>query len=145
MHLLKNGLIVALLLLGTVLAGCIPTGQPFAQIKDMTNDQAVIYLYRPYNMVGGAKLYTILVDQQEMGKLSNGAYEPFVVAPGTHTVELKEDALLRKGYEFEVTVQSVANGAGYLRFGSEWAAGKADLKTVDAAIATPELVKCKNY
>lgn len=145
MHLLKNGLVVALLLLVTVFSGCIPTGQPFAPIKEMTNDQAVIYLYRPFNMVGGARMYTIWVDQQEMGKLSNGAYEPFVVVPGTHTVELKEDAMLRKGYEFEVTVQSVANGTSYLRFGSEWAGGKADLKTVDASIATPDLEKCKNY
>jgi len=80
-----------------------------------------------------------------MGKLSNGAYEPFVVAPGTHTVKLEEDAMLRKGYEFEATVQSVSNEASYLRFGSEWAGGKADLKIAEASIATSELEKCKKY
>lgn len=145
MRLTKNGLIVAFLLLGVLLSGCIPTGQPFAPIKDMTSNQAVIYLYRPYNMVGGARMYTIWVDQKKMGKLSNGAYEPFVVAPGSHTVELKEDVILGRGAQFNVTVQSAANGASYLRFGSEWAGGKADLKSVDAATATPELEKSKNY
>ncbi len=145
MRLSKNGLIVVFLLIGVFLSGCIPIGQPFAPINKTTNNKAVIYLYRPFNMVGGSRMYTILVDHQEMGKLPNGAYEPFVVAPGAHTVELKEDVMLRKGYEFEVTMQSAANGANYLRFGSDWAGGKAKLKKVDASIATPELQKCKNY
>lgn len=145
MRIIKNGLIVVLLLMGVLLSGCIPTGQSFAPVSDMANNKAVIYLYRPFNMVGGARMYTVWVDHQEMGKLSNGAYEPFLVDPGDHTIELKEDVMLRKGYEFEVTVQSVVNKTRYLRFGSDWAGGKAKLKNVDASIATPELEKCKKY
>lgn len=145
MRLPKNGLIVILLLMGLFISGCIPTGQPFSPVKEMASSDAVIYIYRPFNMVGGARMYTIWVDRQEMGKLTNGAYEPFVVSPGTHKVELKEDVLLGRGDEFEITVESVANSANYLRFGSDWAAGKAKLKSVDDSVAIPELEKCKNY
>ena len=90
-------------------------------------------------------MYSVFVDNQEMGKLVNGAYQALLVSPGTHKLELKQDSLLIKGYEFEITVKTAASKTSYLRFGSEWAGGKAGLKEVDSAVAKPELAKCKKY
>ena len=145
MGLAKKVLVVFLFFLMASLSGCVPTGQVFSPIKDMSNNEAAIYLYRPYNMVGGGRLYTVLVDNKEMGKLVNGAYLPLVVSPGSHNVELKQDSLLIKGYEYPATVQSVAAKTVYLRFGGKWAGGKAGLTEVEKSAAMPELGKCKKY
>ena len=145
MGLKKRGLVIFLLSLMVALSGCVPTGQTFSPIKDMSNNKAAIYLYRPYNMVGGGRLYTALVDNKEVGKLVNGAYLPLMVSPGTHKVELKQDSLLIKGYEYEITVQSVATKTVHLRFGGKWVGGQAGLTKVEKSIALPELEKCKKY
>ena len=145
MYLIKRGLLVGLLFLGVTLSGCVPTGESFSPVKDLTNDKAAIYLYRPYNLVGGGRMYTVFVDNQQVGKLVNGAYRDLLVSPGTHKVELKQDSLLIKGYEFEITVKTAASKISYLRFGSAWAGGKAGLTQVDSAVAKPELEKCKKY
>jgi len=145
MGLIKRALAVFLLSLMVLVSGCIPTGQTFSPVTDISANNATIYVYRPYNMVGGANLYTVLVDNKEMGKLVNGAYLPVVVSPGTHKVELKQDTLLIKGYEHEITLQSLAVNPSYLRFGSKWAGGKAGLVKVEESMALPELEKCKKY
>ncbi len=145
MDLIKSGLVVFLLSVIVLLSGCVPTGQTFSPMKDVSSDNAAIYLYRPYNMVGGGRLYTVLVDNKEMGKLVNGAYLPLLLSPGKHKVELKQDSLIIKGYEYEITVQSVVSGISYLRFGSGWAGGKAGLTKVEKSSAMPELEKCKKY
>ena len=144
MNVVKRGLFV--FVVGLVfLVGCVPMGQPFSPIRDISTEQAVIYLYRPYNMVGGGKLYTVLVDGQTVGKLVNGAYLPLLVARRTHKVELKQDSVLIRGDQYEVTVTPASSKVLYLRFGSMWAAGQAQLMEVDGATAMPELEKCKKY
>lgn len=140
----RKGLVVFIVVL-VVLAGCVPTGQTFSPIKDLSTDQAAIYLYRPYNMVGGGKMYTAFVDDEVVGKLVNGAYLPLLVSPGTHKVVVKQDSMLIKGEDYEATVKVVASEISYLRFGGMWTAGQAQLIDVDEVTAMPELEKCKKY
>ncbi len=133
--------------LGVLLgAGCASlTGQPFSPVADLPQDGGVIYVYRPYNIVGGAKMYTILLDGVEVGKLVNGSYHALLVPAGPHRVDVKEDVLLIQGAAFDATVHLAGSEARYLRFGSSWAGGQAKLIPVEETTAMPELKECKKY
>ena len=127
-------------------AGCASIqGQPFAQATDLSGSEGVIYIYRPYNIIGGAKMYTILLDGKEVGKLVNGSYHALRVASGEHKVKLKEDVFLIRGHEYDASLQITAGSAKYLRFGGTWGGGVPKLIPVEESNAMPELQKCKKY
>lgn len=119
--------------------------KPFSPATDLNGSEGVIYLYRPYNIIGGGKMYTILLDGKEVGKLVNGSYHALQVGPGEHKVKLKEDVFLIKGREYDAALQMTAGSTKYLRFGGSWGAGQAKLVPVEESNAMPELQECKKY
>jgi len=145
MHLVAKRLILCLLFLGMILSGCVPTGQGFSPLNNLSSNDSAVYVYRPYNMIGGGKLYSIFIDSQEVGKLVNGAYQPFMLPAGLHHIELKQDAFLIKGATFNINTKLAAGRSYYLRFGVQWVGSKAQFMPVDKVTAQPELVKCKKY
>ncbi len=61
-------------------------GQPFSRIEKMEKDKGLVYIYRPFLIVGGGIFYDVKsTDGKVVVDLVNGSYKPIFIKPGEIT------------------------------------------------------------
>ncbi|MEO7310790.1 MAG: hypothetical protein ABIX01_10365 [Chitinophagaceae bacterium] len=68
---------------------------------------AKIILSRKNDFMNRTRMFKVLIDGQEVGKIGNGKVETFEVAPGNHTIECKIDWCSSQTYEVTVGSDSI--------------------------------------
>lgn len=102
-----------------LLAGCsVATGKQFARHPTPTENEALIYIYRPHTLVGNADKPDIRINQASIGTLYAGGFLRTMVPLGQHTLTLTKDS---KGRQWSYPDRSVKlpiirSGVVYLRY-----------------------------
>lgn len=78
------------LLAVSMLSAC-ATGPAFQAPERVPADQAQLYVYRPAKLYGGGNSHRITIDGQgESLSLPNASWQRVLLAPGTHTVLVRD-------------------------------------------------------
>ena len=103
------------------LAGCSATGPQFSRLDDLDEEQAKVYIYRPWAMLDGAAAPTIQIDGVDRFDLGNGGYEIITLAPGSHRLTVRKGAFLSNWRADEMTIEYTfeANRSYFVRLSAE--------------------------
>jgi hypothetical protein len=119
------------------LAGCAVQGREF-KAKPIPNEKALIYVYRPYSVLGAVLIPTVNCGENGIA-IGPGGYHPFTVTPGTiscnaHTEATSEVEIeARPGEEYYVKEDM---GVGFF-------IGRPHLSTVEPEIGRSQIQACK--
>ncbi len=73
-----------------LLTGCgVATGKVFEPLPTAA-DKAVVYIYMPPSFLGGSDNYYIHIDGRNIGHVNAGGFLAEQMAPGPHTVEVRD-------------------------------------------------------
>jgi hypothetical protein len=119
-----------------VLCGC--ASGPAYQAAEVPPAKAVVYVYRPFSMLGGAIQPTVTCGSEGVS-LAPGGYHAYVVEPGAVTCGASTEA------SDAVEVKAVAGEPSYVKeeIGVGVFAGHPHLYLVEASRAESEIAKCK--
>ena len=109
----------AALLVSIVLFGCTASGPVFTPAEPEVRDNALIYIYRPgtYFYAANPDVPIIYFDDERLLRLRIGGYTWVSVAPGTHSVEVKDSMLGVPTFSLgEVSVKAETGKTYYLKF-----------------------------
>lgn len=84
--------------------GCASLGPRFAGLQPPIKDRALVYVYRPSVFTGSARSPDILLNDQKIGSISNGAYLVHAAKPGPSKVFMRNFAGEESG-ELEVLLK----------------------------------------
>lgn len=73
-------------LLASFLFGCAATGPVYEPAPEPNENQALVYLYRPYSSTFGASKADFSLDGNYLVQLSKGGYTFVYVSPGQHSI-----------------------------------------------------------
>jgi len=83
----KNLTVIAI---AAALVGC-ATGPAFKSPETAPADRAQLYVYRPLVLAGGGVAHKVTIDgKAETLSLPNASWQRVVLAPGAHTVSIKD-------------------------------------------------------
>ncbi len=135
------------MLLGAIIAlaiGCAVEGKPFEKIESPT-DNAVIYVYRPYNYAGSL-LRPDVTCGEDTARIGPGGYHAFVVPVGQKVVCSIQNDGGEDEVEFETERRSyyVREEFGWGRIvGIRQTNSVPHLNPVDTDLAQTEIQSCK--
>ena len=72
--------------------GCASTGPKFSGFETLEDEEAMIYVMRPWRLYRGAATLDVLNNDRMVGDLPNGSYIPVNVAPGNGTITISASA-----------------------------------------------------
>lgn len=85
-------------------SGCAtPTGVAFSAASAPPDGQAHVYLYRKSAMYAFDQSFSVTLNKQAMGELSNASYMLLTMAPGDHVLGVNP-SFLSKTYELKLTL-----------------------------------------
>lgn len=95
-------------------SGC-ATGPVFQGPEAAPKDAAQLYVYRPVRMAGGGTSNKISVDSRsDTLSLPNGSWQRVLLAPGTHTVSVRDYFNTMYCGPFPLTLQLLAGQTTYV-------------------------------
>lgn len=81
------------LLTGVLLAvGCAASGAKFVPVESVPESKALVYIYRPNSLIGGAIRYHVSVGDEPVVFLVRGGYFPYFADPGETTFWARTEA-----------------------------------------------------
>ncbi len=119
-----------------VMIGCAASGPDFKPPEAVASDKALVYIYRPNSIIGGAIRYDVTTKEGHIVEMIRGGYFPYWAMPGETTfwvrteskVSVTEDLAPGKTYYLRCGVRlGVFIGRATLEFVDE-DQGKAELK-----------------
>ena len=130
--------------LGTLLAalvalsGCAASGAAFKAVDTIPEGKALVYIYRPNSIVGGAVRYHVAVGDERIVYLIRGGYFPYLAGPGETTFWARTEA------KAEITEYLKAGQVYYLKggIGAGVALGRPRLEFVDAGEGREQVEDC---
>jgi hypothetical protein len=131
--------VAAAILLCTAI-GCAPTlGDVYKKVETLPSAKALVYIYRPSGIMGGAVYYDVKANGKVVTTLYRGSYYPYVTDPGEIEFSAKTEA------SDEVTIDAKANQTYFLRgsVGLGFFVGHPHLTVVSAEQAETEIFDCK--
>jgi hypothetical protein len=132
---------IARLCLGLVLwlGGCAAGGAAFQPVDRIPTEKALVYIYRPNSIVGGAIRYHVADGEIPVVYLIRGGYFPYFAEPGEHTFWARTES------RSEVTTDLHPGETYYLRgrIGAGIAVGRPSLEFVEPSIGAKEVRKLK--
>ena len=63
-------------------AGCAASGPAFKPPEMIASDKALVYVYRPNSIIGGAIRYHVMVGEEPIVYMIRGGYFPYQASPG---------------------------------------------------------------
>ena len=132
--LVRGALLVGLLFL----AGCAASGAKFTPIDAIPEGKALVYIYRPNSLMGGAIRYHVAVGDEQIVYLVRGGYYPYLADPGETTFWARTEA------RADVTEVLEPGETYYLQggVGIGVAVGRPRLAFVDAERGAREVAAC---
>ena len=114
MNATKRSIVIAIVLL---LSGCATAkGPDFEGWKSPKAGRGVVYLYRPWSMVGGILTTRVQVDGKQKPDLKNGGYQIHELPPGVHTIAAAMGSVPITTDTTKVDVSVEAGSVLYVRF-----------------------------
>ncbi len=74
------------------LTGCTASGPPFSPAATLDANKAVVYIYRPFDIIGSARSPHVYIDEVKYGSLKNNGYLVYFVEPGKRIIRLSYGA-----------------------------------------------------
>ncbi len=75
-----------------IFLGCASTGPKFSGFETLEDEEARIYVMRPWRLYRGAATLDVLNNDSVVGDLPNGSYIPVNVTPGNGTITISASA-----------------------------------------------------
>jgi hypothetical protein len=72
------------------IAGCTANGPVFSRVEITDDNKAVVYLYRPFSVVGCGQTPWIYIDDIKQGQMKNNGYIVYFVEPGKRMIEVRD-------------------------------------------------------
>ena len=115
------------------------SGAPFQPIPAQPPEKAVIYVYRPANLIGAGVVYTVMAGGRPLVKLEPGGYIALVEDARAMEFTAKTEA------ETSITLDLAAGETYYLKggVGPGFVVGRPKLTLVDDTVGASEIQKCK--
>lgn len=85
----RTAVILLTLLSISAFSGCSASGPAFARREHPDPNQALVYIYRPANLIGAASVTTISIDAEDRGQLKEKGYLVFDLKPGKRMIEAR--------------------------------------------------------
>lgn len=133
--------VTILLLMSTLLlfeAGCAASGAAFQSIGQTPEGKALVYIYRPNSMLGGAIRYHVAVGDERIVYLIRGGYFPYLADPGETEFWARTEA------KTSVSENLRAGQTYYLKggVGVGLGVGRPKLEFVSEEAGKPQVEKC---
>lgn len=125
-----------------MLTGCTTLGgTPFRPVE-ISSEKALIYVYRPRVIVGGAVSYPIYINNQKVTTLPHTGYYAHLVEPGEVFITAKT-----LENEAHVKLDAVAGEVYYIKGGTATGhfSGRATLSQVHPTQGAAEIKDCAYY
>ena len=95
-------------------SGCAtPTGAVFTTAETPPDDQAQVYLYRKSAVGASLQSFSVQLDRQAKGELSNASFMRLTMPPGEHVLSVSPSAI-SKTYDIKLTL--AARQTQYVEF-----------------------------
>jgi hypothetical protein len=125
-----------------LLSGCTSFGGTPFQPTELSSDKALIYVYRPRVVVGGAVSYPIYINNRKVTTLPHTGYYAYLVEPGEVFISaktLENDA--------HVKLDAKAGQIYYIKGGTATGqlSGRATLNQVHPDLGAEEIKECAYY
>lgn len=140
-----RNLLVTLICATLFLSACTIGGVPFENVKNLKNDEAVVYIYRPRALVGGGVLYDVSVNGEKLVTLVHTSYYPYVAPAGESLFTVKT---VVHGNQASLNLTTEPGETYYIRGGTNMTAPgvhQPTLTLVPAVVGTAEVRKCVKY
>ena len=123
----------------TLQGGCAARGRAFLPAEPPASNNALVYIYRPNSIVGGAIRYHVAEGDNRIVYLIRGGYFPYLAEPGEKTFWARTES------RAEATQDLHPGETYYLRcgIGMGIGVGRPRMKFVDAETGEKELKKLK--
>jgi hypothetical protein len=72
------------------MTGCTANGPAFSPVENPDANKAVVYIYRPFNIVGAGETPDVYIDEVKYGPLKNNGYLVYFVEPGKRMIANKD-------------------------------------------------------
>ena len=90
-----------------VLSACTTAAGPvFSGVVKPVSDKGDVYLYRTEAFTAGGDAFTVRLDNEKIGELTNGSFIHLRLEPGKHVLRVKPSGLLTVGAEAEMDLQA---------------------------------------
>jgi Protein of unknown function (DUF2846) len=134
--------LLALVVMTLMAAGCLG-GQEIAYTRPdaLPMDKAVVYFYRPFNVINGAVHFDVLVNGAEIGILSNKGYLPLETEPGNTDIELKS-MVFPYGVYGSLSLNLKPGQVHFVKYGPDSAMGKFKFRMMDPSTGEDEIKAC---
>lgn len=76
--------------LSVLVGGCTAGGPAFSPTEVVNADKALIYIYRPFNVIGCGLAPCVYIDEVKYAPLKNKGYLVCFIEPGKRMIELRE-------------------------------------------------------
>ena len=92
-HLVKYTAVAFMIVTCVIMIGCasVPIASPDFEHKAMKfippPEMAAVYVYRPYNLIGSAVLFSVSIDYKDFGTVATDTYLFGTVKPGLHVIK----------------------------------------------------------
>lgn len=95
---LKKTLSIIILVIGILIFTKIAFCKDFEKVRNIPEDAALVYIYRPFKIVGIAVADPIIIGDNEVILLSNDSYYPILVKPGELFIAYRDLVYHRLGH-----------------------------------------------
>lgn len=131
-------LLLAALVVLPIVHGCAARGAAFRKVEQIPADRALVYIYRPNSIVGGAIRYYVSVDERRIVYLIRGGYFPFLATPGETQFSAQTEGRVT------ATGDLIAGQTYYLRGGINpgIGIGRPSLEFVSAEVGAADIGTC---
>ena len=121
-----------------LLVGCAASGPKFAPLDSIPEGKALVYIYRPNSIIGGAIRFHVAVGGERIVYLIRGGYYPYFADPGETTFWARTEA------KAETTEYLEAGETYYLKggVGIGLMVGRPRLSFEDADAGAKAVKKC---
>ena len=134
----KVWLLAAMLLV----TGCMGIQEiAYTRPDTLPGDKAVLYFYRPFNILNSAKSFDVVVNGNKADVLYNKGFFPVEVAPGDTDIELK-DVVFPFSVYGSLNLHLKPGQIYFVKYGPDNAVDKFKFRLMDPALGEEEIQGC---
>lgn len=122
-----------------MLSACSHLGQKFDTVQSPSDEEALIYYYRPNNFFGSGVYYDIRENKDTITTLYNGGYYPHFTTPGEKTIEAQTESTSYVSFNAEKGKTYFVRGKVNMGF----LMGRPSLRVVPQEKALQEIQECR--
>lgn len=135
----KTWLFASMLML---MAGCMGIQEiPYTRPDALPSNTALVYFYRPFNILNSAKSLDVVVNGEKTEVLYNKGFFPVEVAPGDTDIELKDMVLPYSVYG-SLNLHVKPGRVYFVKYGPDKAIDKFKFRMMDPAVGEEEIRNC---